>query len=290
MRVSPKTRTLDAAFLRYPNLSPPLGVSMISFKNQSGMSLVSVLIAIGIAGILMANISTMLTNGFSGSAKISLDIDRDALKSMLLTSTSCGNTLTAGGCTAGTLLDLKRVHKDGSIRTIATKSGAGTKFGRITVRAECNSTGDGVVLRSALLSATGNLTSTLSSAFLPEPLTGKLVTWADQKSLLFLAGVEMCSNNGFHTLQSGLILQWVTGPDFKGKETSASTSVAFPKPFPNAVLNVQVTASMPSGTDRYQNSWFQITNLTKSQVGVLMQSASVVANKEIRPMIFAVGY
>lgn len=98
------------------------------------------------------------------------------------------------------------------------------------------------------------------------------------------------TNNGYVKFKSGFIMQWTVGPNFKDLEVSTPTPVPFPIPFPNSTLNVQVSIYMPNGSDIYQNSWFQIVDFTNSEVNIILQNASSVANKNIYPMIRVTGF
>lgn len=159
---------------------------------ERGNALLSVIVALGLAGMIFAGISAGLGTAFKASASLSLDGDREALKQMLLTAVSCSDTVTAAAC-AQPIIELKRRHANGTVSTLATRTGAGTKFGKWTIRASCNATRDGIVVRAARLAPGGTLTSTSNTHFLPDPLSNKLVKWSSPESLLFGPGVEICA-------------------------------------------------------------------------------------------------
>ena len=104
-----------------------------------------------------------------------------------------------------------------------------------------------------------------------------------------ISGRSQQESSGYQELPSGLVMQWAKGPNFSGQETSNSTKVPFPIHFQHSCFNVQVTAYFPNGDDTNQNGWFQVTGCDQSGVNVLLQNASVVPNKDVYPMIFAIG-
>ena len=158
-------------------------------KRQQGVGLMEIMVALAIAGILMAFMSESLKTAFRGSKSVSLKTDLEAIKRTVLSRVSCVKSFTTSTCaTAGQLVQLK----DSSDNVIISGSGAGTKFGDWTVRAECSADKDGIFMRAVRLRSGGTLTSTASSDFIPDPLTNSSVTWADTHSLLFPANTYIC--------------------------------------------------------------------------------------------------
>lgn len=164
---------------------------------SSGMSMTSVLIGLGLTGILAVALNQLLSNSFKGSKNVELKADVLALRHMLLSATSCSLTMPLGTCTANT--DMELLRKTGSGSQVLVKNPTGTDITRIgdfAVRAKCNATGNGLDIRFARLKPGKNVNSNTNSDFIPDPLTGKTSTWDDNSSLLFAAGIEICPGNG----------------------------------------------------------------------------------------------
>jgi hypothetical protein len=167
-------------------------------NSQCGFSLISVMVAVAIGGIVAASIATMIGNGMKGEQSLSLKMDRLIVAQTLFTSVSCSNTL-PGTCTPGALQTLRRVSKTGVVSTMVTNTGAGTRFGQLAVRAECNATGDGLIVRAAYLNPKASITTSNLADFRPDPLTGKKYTWADDQTKLYPDGIELCDGSGSGT-------------------------------------------------------------------------------------------
>jgi hypothetical protein len=163
------------------------------FKNRTrGASLVSVLVGVGITGIVATVMAQLAKNGFNAQGKITLDADKTAVEQFLMTATSCADTLPTATCTAGDLIDIKRRNAKGVVTTIVS-SVTPTMFGRWTVRAICNATGDGINVEAVRVKAGTTLTSTTASDFLADPLTHKVVQWGTAQASLIPTGVSLCS-------------------------------------------------------------------------------------------------
>jgi hypothetical protein len=91
--------------------------------------------------------------------------------------------------TAGKLVDL--MDRDGAVLV----SKAGTLYGSFTARAECSPSRDGIILRLARLSNSGNVNSTVDNGFKPDPLTNKIAKWSDPGTLAQATGVYFCPNS-----------------------------------------------------------------------------------------------
>lgn len=160
---------------------------------QRGIGLLEIIIGLGIVGILMMFLSDSLKLAFRGSKSVTLRTELEAIRRTMLTRVSCANSFNASTCsTAGQLVALR--DRTGAV--IIGNTGAGTKFGDWTVRAECNASLDGVFLRAARLRSNGTLTSSAASDFIPDPTSNVTVTWSDPKSLLFPSGTFICPSSG----------------------------------------------------------------------------------------------
>lgn len=165
---------------------------------EDGASLVAVLVALGLTGIIATVVSSLMEQGMAGKSHFQNAGDREVLRRMMVSAVSCEDSLTPGICSSpGAIVPLRRRHSNGSLSVIASSSGAGTKYGKFTVRAECNATGDGLIIRAVMLADSGTLSSTAAADFRPDPLTKRVETWQTSKSLLMPDNVELCS--GFET-------------------------------------------------------------------------------------------
>ena len=241
---------------------------------ESGSGLVGAMIGVGIVGLSALAISQMTSFGLKGQTHLRIAGDREALKRMVLDSVNCGSSLTPTTCPTTGFVTLKRLHKDGTVTTLATNTGAGTKIGRWTLRGECSASGDGLVIRTAALAPTGNLDSIEPAQFLSDPLTNAVVTWSDPRSLLFEDGIELCSATGGNEVRSessngALIAANACSGSYVGGWCSGGwyRNITFAKAF-ESVPTVMITGHLGntqgacgSTSDR---AWTQATNITKT--------------------------
>lgn len=155
------------------------------------------MIVTGIVAILGAAALKFMTNTMSAQTKLSNDVNKEAVKMFILSSTSCDSTAAAATCTnPGDLVELRRMS-GANPTTFVSRTGSGTKFGDFTVRAECPAAGQtGYVVRIVRLTQSGNLNSTADADFRTDPLTGRRTKWTDAQSLAFPSGVTLCANAG----------------------------------------------------------------------------------------------
>lgn len=179
-------------------LGRPLG-------GEHGGSLVAVLVAVGIGGMLALGISAIATNGFRAQSSVERRSDREAVKNFLIARVSCRGT--SASCTPGQPVELRTENANG-VSSVLVGIG-GQKFGDVGVRAECSPSGTGTIVRSARL-----LKGTAISAgkFAPDPLTGKVVTFSDPESLVLPDGIEMCSGAGLDRYPDEIICEIRSGP------------------------------------------------------------------------------
>lgn len=160
-------------------------------RGEWGVSLLGALIAVAIVGIIAASVSSLMGNAFKAQARVEERGDLEAIRRMLLNATSCDKTLLNGTCAPGSFVALQRLAGE-NVETLVSAD-MPTYFGKIAVRAECNATGNGVILRATRLRVGATLTTTNPDQFRPEALTKRIITWADDDSLLFPVGIEICS-------------------------------------------------------------------------------------------------
>ncbi|MCB0405308.1 MAG: hypothetical protein KDD51_11025 [Bdellovibrionales bacterium] len=160
---------------------------MKSRHPSSGQSLIAVLIAIPLVAIVLMGVLKVLETGIGGSRHVELRGEKEAIRMALLGKISCAKTFGTSPCSAaGALITVKTKSDDTLI------SASGTQLGEYTLRAECNSTLDGVVVKAVHLAPGSSVTSTDAEDFIADPLTKKKVFWDDAAALLFGLGVELC--------------------------------------------------------------------------------------------------
>ena len=160
-----------------------------------GFSLVEVMIALGISSAVVLGWTATLSTGLRGQKSIQVNVDRIAITKFLMQKVDCGKSFDNTTCpTSGAGGPKKLLDKKGL--TVVSDAGAGTKFGGLTIKSECNAANDGLTIKAATLSSTGQLTSTSPSDFLPNPLTGKTQTWEDAKALLLPETISLCPTFG----------------------------------------------------------------------------------------------
>lgn len=164
---------------------------------QSGMSLVSVLVATAMLGIIAATMSQLLGDALRTTKKIELDVELAAIRSQILTGIDCESTFAMNGitdaneaasCTStsaddgqvGPWLRLRRKTKTGTDWMTGTLVGGVATLGRWQIRASCSQGEQSLIIRAARLDAAGNP--------LTNPLTKKLYSWTAKKSLIFGTG------------------------------------------------------------------------------------------------------
>lgn len=176
--------------------------------NELGFSLASMVIALGLISVVVFVASRVISFNMKSENRLRQNYDKNALKMQLLQAVQCPEVLNSSIC--ADFLTLRRISSSGLGPVLISGIGQGSKFGAWTLRAECNATHDGVVIRAAQLSSTGTLTSTQDVDFQPDSLTGKIVKWSDTASLLFPENIEICTLN---PSTSFLCSPVVTGPN-----------------------------------------------------------------------------
>ncbi len=163
--------------------------------NQKGESLVSVLVAATVGGMVMLSLSGFTSTMFRSAKHTELTGELSQLRSLIAEQidcektfaeagidpndpSACNTTSANGGQTgAGKFLRLVRKTKNGSVQflTTALEAGGG-KLGSYTLRATCSASEQTIVIRAARPAGNG---------FAEDPLTKKPASWDDSKALLF---------------------------------------------------------------------------------------------------------
>lgn len=170
--------------------------SVKKLRHQVGFGLISMVVALGLLGLLALNMNRLLQFGFQSSSNIGMSMDKQAIKATLLQGADCALSLApVGRCTPGEVLGLKKALPSGGERLLVKANNPPTQMGRFTLKAECNQDGDGIILRAARMRSP-DLFATESQAFLPDPLTKRVVTWSDREALLFPSGSSVCQAGG----------------------------------------------------------------------------------------------
>ena len=155
-----------------------------------------------IAGMLAVVLSNIFSDSFKAQHHMELASDREAIKRNFLETVNCGLTMKAsGGCTPNAAMVVNRKDASGAAIPMTTTTGVGTKFGKWTVKAKCNSLGDGITILAARLADGGTLSSKEDKYFRPDPLSGNVVTWDDPKSLLFPKSIDLCMGSSSNTAE-----------------------------------------------------------------------------------------
>lgn len=155
--------------------------------NQSGMSLIAVIIAMGLFSLLLTAMSSAMTTNFRMQRSLELRAERQAIVNMLLRAVSCEVSLPQQ-CKPGVLLS---VYSRVNGRTLVDSQDVKT-IGSWALRAQCAADGASIEVAGVLLKPTGKLTSTSISDFYFDPLTQQRYGWDHPNSLLFPAGAGLC--------------------------------------------------------------------------------------------------
>jgi hypothetical protein len=167
-------------------------------SSQSGFTLIGAVISLAIGAIAAVGMSRMLASSFSFQGKVERDANRTALKNLIVSAVSCRDTLPAGTCIPGDLVELKRKRADGTVATLVSSLGTGTRFGNIAVRAVCGADGESVFAQAARLKPGLPISSSVLASFLPDPFDQMVIDWDNPKALLLAPGLPLClgASNG----------------------------------------------------------------------------------------------
>ena len=168
---------------------------------------------------------------------------RSTLMEYLSKSVDCATTVAnSSDKVNGSLI---RVY-DGSGNILVTDADSGTKFGKLTLRAE--KTSYGIAIRAVRLAQTGTLKSDTTRDFVADSLTGKVITWQSDESKVLAENMALCGvkkpPEATTTCGSGFFCKV---SDFNGKYLMITGPVAKLNP----CSSTQCTASPPPPRDPY---------------------------------------
>jgi hypothetical protein len=165
---------------------------------EAGLSLVAVVVAVGLAGILALVLSSMIGGALKGQKAVDLRSDFTALKALVLSSIDCKGTFesvspaidpgapgascdSTSSSQVAPFLRLRRATANGSVQWLTgplNRDGA-ARLGSWKVRVTCSDAEQSLIIRAARVDDNGNA--------LKDPLTGFLQGW-DAKNALIAGG------------------------------------------------------------------------------------------------------
>lgn len=156
-----------------------MGKCAFSLKSEAGMSLISILVAIGLTGILATIMGTIWTNSFKTQHRLELKGDIASAKSYIKSQLDCEATLTPmPSCSSSTPVTLKKVG-GGNLTT-----SNGLLYGNFYAAATCDSTSGTLVINLAKKDSAGN--------FMKDPLSNTPLDWNSSSNPLYGANLPIC--------------------------------------------------------------------------------------------------
>ncbi len=159
-------------------------------KNQNkmlGFSLLEIMIGLAITASVLYIVQDRLGDSMKAGKRVGLIQAKQAAEQFLTTHVSCGKSFLSASCSPGQVVGLK----DANDTTIVSPT-AGRRMGEWTIRAQCNSDGDGYIAKVAWIKPDKTLTNATSDDdFYPDPLTKKPLNWTNIMSSL-LDGADIC--------------------------------------------------------------------------------------------------
>jgi hypothetical protein len=132
-------------------------------------------------------------NALKTSSHLSMVYQRNLIGTTLGRNVSCHMTMSkAKNSLAGTLVELL----DDNGKILVGNTGQGTEMFGLSLRAELDPSGEGVIVKAARLKTGSNINSNNPQVFLPDPL-GKTITWADVKSNILPSGIPLCHTSDY---------------------------------------------------------------------------------------------
>ena len=157
-------------------------------NSQRGSSLISVLVAVGIAGILTTGVSSILTQALRGQERVTQSSELTAIRQTLLARTNCALTLAPVPTACNGAVALK--DKNGKVLVDV----AGTKIGKWTLKATCVPTTD------LPTNPTGGdheivvwAARPTNSGYFTDPLTKKDQNFANPQGRLYPYSAGLCT-------------------------------------------------------------------------------------------------
>ncbi len=168
-----------------------------SRQRRSGSSLPSVLVGVGIMGIVAAGMGQVYKTSFRAQKRVENNQERTRIADSLVQRVDCRKTfagVTPGTCPGG--VNGTIALKDASNNTFVNGSGNASKIGDWAIKASCNSSAGEVSINIAASKSNIPLsTASGSSLFLKDPLNEQLLDWSHSKSSLFLSGTGLCRSH-----------------------------------------------------------------------------------------------
>ena len=161
-------------------------------EKESGFSLVTVLIGLGLAALLATTAMKMVENQFRGMESVTQKGDKEAIKRNILLA-DCSESLPTGVCTPGEFIELKGQQGGNIVTMVSAEVDNPTRIGKFALRAECGTDGSSIVVKAALLAPGGRLDSSTAGDFVADPLTKRKYGWNSDKTRLLPAGLNLCS-------------------------------------------------------------------------------------------------
>jgi hypothetical protein len=146
---------------------------------EQGFSLITVLIGIGIVGILATAVTRLVDFGQKGSKSNELSYDRSILRHYLYQNLSCQHTVPQSPsplCKGDPYVPIK---DDNQANILKMNGPAGDKLGEWVIRARCMGSQQKILIEYSRRAADGSV--------LKDPLTGKLQDWSD-----LFPGYQLC--------------------------------------------------------------------------------------------------
>ena len=162
---------------------------------QKGYSIVAILVTVALSSLVFGVANQFFSSNMKMSRNFSHENDLRMIRDMVKNLTSCTDTIPLGTCTDDQILEIRRLGPDSGTPgdvLISDDGGDPTKFGKWTVRAECQN--NSIVFRAALLATSGSLNSTAPEDFKAN-MQGNVFTWNETETLLFPQGVAMCGGH-----------------------------------------------------------------------------------------------
>lgn len=151
-------------------------------QEQSGTSLVGVLMALGLFSVLALGMNRITVDSLRSTKSIEGRTNLEALKQMVIARLDCSKTVPADpqmACATDSYVELK--SKNGLV-FLPNKGVIGEKMGSHNIRAVCSASKQGIILEARLTNAQGE--------GIADPMTQKLSDFTDA-----FKGIRFCSDN-----------------------------------------------------------------------------------------------
>ena len=154
---------------------------------MKGFSFVEIMVGLGIASILAVASSKMTEMSFRAKSELEIQNEKNRILDVLSTFSSCSLSLPSSSCSPGQLVTIRDYNNKVLVDASTPKY-----FGRLAVRAECDSHGQGVVLKAALLKNGRSLNSTDPDDFDTYGVKSTKLTFDDDTADLMSDGLSFC--------------------------------------------------------------------------------------------------